>query len=60
MEKWIASGDLPNFAKLAKDAKFYEKNGLDVEIILLRGSGQTSQAMIGGSIFASPVTTFSR
>ena len=42
---------------IAKDAKFYEKNGLDVEIILLRGSGQTSQAMIGGSIFASPVTT---
>ena len=26
---------------IAKDAKFYEKNGLDVEIILLRGSGQT-------------------
>ncbi len=42
---------------IAKDAKLYEKNGLDVEIILLRGSGQTSQAMIGGSIFASPVTT---
>ncbi len=37
--------------------KFYEKNGLDMEIILLRGSGQTSQAIIGGSIFASPVTT---
>jgi ABC-type nitrate/sulfonate/bicarbonate transport system substrate-binding protein len=42
---------------IAKDMKFYEKNGLDMEIILLRGSGQTSQAMIGGSIFASPVTT---
>ena len=28
-----------------------------MEIILLRGSGQTSQAIIGGSIFASPVTT---
>ncbi len=42
---------------IAKDAKLYEKNGLDVEIVLLRGSGQTSQAMIGGSIFASPVTT---
>ena len=42
---------------IAKDAKIYEKNGLDMEIILLRGSGQTSQAMIGGSIFASPVTT---
>jgi NitT/TauT family transport system substrate-binding protein len=42
---------------IAKDMKIYEKNGLDMEIILLRGSGQTSQAMIGGSIFASPVTT---
>jgi len=42
---------------IAKDAKLYEKNGLDVEIVLLRGSGQTSQAMIGGSVFASPVTT---
>ncbi len=42
---------------IANDAKLYEKNGLDVEIVLLRGSGQTSQAMIGGSIFASPVTT---
>ena len=27
---------------LAKEAKIYEKNGLDVETILLRGSGQTS------------------
>lgn len=42
---------------IAKDAKLYEKNGLDVEIVLLRGSGQTSQAIIAGSIFAAPVTT---
>ena len=41
---------------LAKEAKIYEKNGLDVEIVLLRGSGQTSQAILGGSIFAAPVT----
>jgi len=41
---------------LAKDAKIYEKNGLDVELILLRGSGQTSVAILGGSIFAAPVT----
>ena len=26
---------------IAKDAKIYEKNGLDVEIVLLRGSGQS-------------------
>src|SRR6476646_5205646 len=40
---------------LAKEARIYEKNGLDVEIILLRGSGQTSQALLGGSLFAAPV-----
>ena len=40
---------------IAKEAKIYEKHGLDVELILLRGSGQTSAAMLGGSIFASPV-----
>ena len=33
---------------LAKEAKIYEKNGLDVELILLRGSGQTSVAILGG------------
>ena len=40
---------------LAKDAKIYEKNGLDVELILLKGSGQTSAAILGGSLFAAPV-----
>lgn len=40
---------------LAKEAKIYERNGLDVELILLRGSGQTSTAILGGSIFAAPV-----
>lgn len=41
---------------IAKEAKIYEKNGLDVELILLRGSGQTSAAILGGSIYAAPVT----
>jgi NitT/TauT family transport system substrate-binding protein len=40
---------------IANEAKIYEKHGLDVELILLRGSGQTSAALLGGSIFASPV-----
>ncbi len=40
---------------IAKEAKLYEKHGLDVQLILLRGSGQTSAALLGGSIFASPV-----
>ncbi|HXG51519.1 MAG TPA: ABC transporter substrate-binding protein [candidate division Zixibacteria bacterium] len=41
---------------LAKEAGIYEKNGLEVELILLKGSGQTSAAILGGSIFAAPVT----
>ncbi len=40
---------------IAKEAKIYEKNGLDVELVLLHGSGQTSTAILGGSIFAAPV-----
>ncbi len=40
---------------VAKEAKIFEKNGLDVEPVLLRGSGQTSQAMVAGSLFASSV-----
>jgi NitT/TauT family transport system substrate-binding protein len=40
---------------IAKDAKIYEKYGLDVELILVKGSGQTSTAILGGSLFAAPV-----
>src|SRR5215467_3495063 len=40
---------------IAKDAKIYEKYGLDVELVLLRGSGQTSAAIVSGSIFGAPV-----
>ena len=43
---------------IAKDAKLYEKYGLDVDIVYLRGgSGDTSKALVAGSIFAAPVTT---
>jgi len=41
---------------IAKEARIYEKHGLEVELVLVRGSGQSSQAIIGGSIFAAPVT----
>ena len=40
---------------LAKEAKIYEKHGLDVELVLVKGSGQTSTAILGGSLFAAPV-----
>jgi ABC-type nitrate/sulfonate/bicarbonate transport system substrate-binding protein len=39
---------------IAKDAKIYEKHGLDVELVLVKGSGQTSSAILGGSLFAAP------
>src|SRR5687768_15756022 len=40
---------------IAKDAKIYEKHGLDVELVLVKGSGQTSTAILGGSLYAAPV-----
>ena len=40
---------------LAKEAKIFDKNGLDVDTVLFRGSGQTSQAMAGGHLFAASV-----
>jgi len=41
---------------IAKDAKLYEKHGLDAELVLLRGSGQSAQAIIGNSILGAPCT----
>src|ERR1043166_8161750 len=41
---------------IAKDAKIYQKHGLDTELVLLRGSGQSAQAIIGNSILAAPCT----
>jgi NitT/TauT family transport system substrate-binding protein len=41
---------------IAKDAKIYEKYGLDAELVLLRGSGQSAQAIIGNSILGAPCT----
>ena len=40
---------------VAKEAKIYEKNGLDIQLVLVKGSGQTSTAILGGSLFGAPV-----
>jgi NitT/TauT family transport system substrate-binding protein len=40
---------------IAKEARIFEKNGLDVEAVLLNGSGRTSQALLSGSLFAASV-----
>jgi ABC-type nitrate/sulfonate/bicarbonate transport system substrate-binding protein len=42
---------------IAKEAKIFEKNGLDVEAVLLNGSGRTSQALLSGSLFAASVAS---
>jgi len=41
---------------IAKDARLYEKHGLEAELVLLRGSGQSAQAIIGDSILGAPCT----
>ncbi len=42
---------------VTKEAKLFEKYGLDAEVILLRGSGEASKAMIGGSLQLAPIAT---
>lgn len=41
---------------IAKEARLYEKYGMEAELVLLRGSGQSAQAIIGGSILGAPCT----
>lgn len=42
---------------VTKEAKLYEKYGLDADPVALRGSGESSKAMIGGSIQMAPIAT---
>jgi len=41
----------------AKDAKIYEKYGLDVDPVAVAGSGIASKALISGSVLISPIAT---
>lgn len=41
----------------AKEAKIYEKYGLDVEPVAVAGSGIASKALISGSVLISPIAT---
>ncbi len=41
----------------AKEAKIYEKYGLDVEPVAVAGSGIASKALIAGSVQISPIAT---
>ena len=42
---------------VTKEAKLFEKYGLDADPVAMRGSGESSKAMIGGSIQMSPIAT---
>lgn len=41
----------------AKEAKIYEKHGLDAEPVSMSGSGIASRALIAASVIISPITT---
>jgi len=41
----------------AKEAKIYEKHGLDVDPVAVAGSGIASKALIAGSVLISPIAT---
>jgi NitT/TauT family transport system substrate-binding protein len=40
-----------------KEARIYEKHGLDAEAVVMSGSGIASRALIAGSVIISPITT---
>src|ERR1041385_3569159 len=42
---------------ITKEAKLYEKYGLYADPVAMRGSGESSKAMIGGSIQVAPIAT---
>ena len=42
---------------VTKDAKLFEKYGLYADPVAMRGSGESSKAMIGGSIQVAPIAT---
>jgi NitT/TauT family transport system substrate-binding protein len=42
---------------ITKEARLFEKYGLDGQVITMNGSGLTSKALIGGSIQIAPIAT---
>lgn len=51
----ISMGNIIIF--FAKEAKIYEKHGLDAEAVVMSGSGIASRALIAGSVAISPIAT---
>jgi NitT/TauT family transport system substrate-binding protein len=40
-----------------KEAKLFEKHGLDAEVVVMQGSGIASRALVAGSVEISPIAT---
>ncbi|HEY2990714.1 MAG TPA: ABC transporter substrate-binding protein [Candidatus Binatia bacterium] len=41
----------------AKEARLFEKHGLDAEVVVMQGSGIASRALVAGSVATSPIAT---
>ncbi len=51
----VSMGNIVIF--FAKEAKLFEKHGLDAEVVLMQGSGIASRALVAGSVQISPIAT---
>jgi NitT/TauT family transport system substrate-binding protein len=51
----ISMGNIIIF--FAKEAKLFEKHGLDAEVVVVNGSGIASRALVAGSVAISPIAT---
>src|SRR3954468_12181126 len=51
----ISMGNIIIF--FAKEAKLFEKHGLDAEVVVVNGSGIASRALVAGSVQTSPIAT---
>ncbi|MDZ4346192.1 MAG: ABC transporter substrate-binding protein [Candidatus Binatia bacterium] len=51
----VSMGNMINF--ITKEAKLYQKHGLDAEVVVMSGSGIASRALVAGSVQISPIAT---
>jgi ABC-type nitrate/sulfonate/bicarbonate transport system substrate-binding protein len=51
----ISMGNMIIF--FTKEAKIFEKYGLDADVVVVNGSGIASRALVGGSVAISPIAT---
>ncbi|MEK7341896.1 MAG: ABC transporter substrate-binding protein, partial [Candidatus Binatota bacterium] len=51
----VSMGNIIIFA--AKEARLFEKHGLDAEVVVMQGSGIASRALVAGSVQISPIAT---